>query len=73
MSAPITTLPEARAALDEQIASNRSMADVYTRQSDKSAATASRYSGIAYELDRLRKRMDEPVAVLAAVGVEQAA
>lgn len=75
MSAPtlITTIPEARAALDEQISYNRSLADYSTRESEKNLATASRYSGIAYELERLRKRMDERMDELAAVGVERGA
>lgn len=75
---PITTLDEAKAALDAEIATAQTMYDIFRREEEKARDSSVPYASKLYALRRIRERMDakpESPAVIALAErvVEQAA
>lgn len=69
----ITTLDEAKAALDEEIASIQSTVDYYTKRSDDAKRDLREHEGKLWALKRIRRRMDPPAKpTLVAAGSEAA-
>jgi hypothetical protein len=73
---PITTIEEAKLALDEELASTRAMANIYRREEEEAKAKAAPYWRTIYALETIRKRMDaepeSPVVVQLAEKVNAA-
>jgi hypothetical protein len=54
----ITTIDEAKAALDEEIASAQDMVNLYQRELDGTKAKQQRYEETLWRLKSIRRRMD---------------
>ena len=55
---PITTLDEAKAALDQEIANSECLLRIYRADEEKARNAAAPYATKLYALRRIRERMD---------------
>jgi len=66
----ITTLDEAKAALDEDIATIQSTVDFYSRRSEDAKRDLREHESKLWALKRIRRRMDPPVRLEAVAASE---